>query len=296
MEPYTVDVSPRDNVVGDIALYIFESRDGLILVEAGPSNGLDRLRRFLAKKGYTLRDIKHILLTHIHLDHGGGAGYIVEENPDVKVYVHPRGAQHLVDPGKLWKSSRDTIGEVADIYGKPIPVPEDAIVTPEDGVLIDIGGYRFRFIYTPGHATHHMSIHSIDSGILFTGDSAGLYHGGTVIPTTPPPHNVEKSLESIRKMTRLHPRKIGFTHYGVAEDGLEWLHRYEVIYRKWVRLVEEAYRAGRGIEEVYQYLQSTDLSVAIQERFFRERGYGEAEILLSLYGIYSYFRWLDERA
>ncbi len=295
MEPWTVDVSPREDVRGDICLYIFPSNSGLILVEAGPSNGLERLRSFLDGHGYSFRDVSHILLTHIHLDHGGAAGFIAEENPDVKIYVHPRGAPHLVDPTKLWRSSVETIGEVARIYGEPRPVPQESIVIPSDGEAVRIGGYTFKFIYTPGHASHHMSIYNPESGILFTGDSAGLYHGGTVIPTTPPPHNVEKSLESLEKMIRLQPRKIGFTHFGFAEPGVEWLERYGVVYRKWVSLVEKAYRMGRDIQEVYQELKRIDLGVAIQEKFFSERGYGEAEVLLSLYGIYSYFRWLEER-
>ncbi len=296
MEISIVDVSPRPGIEGDICLYAIETGEGLILVEAGPPNGFQRLEKWLLERGYSFSDIKYVLLTHIHLDHGGGAGYIVQRGGRPEIYVHPRGAPHLVDPSKLWRSSLETIGDVARVYGEPLPVPEELVKIPSDGEMVELLGLGFEFIYTPGHAKHHMSIYLEDEDILFTGDSAGLYHGGTVIPTTPPPHNVEESIASIRRMMSLAPGRLGYTHFGIVDDALDWLERYEIVYNKWVNHVERGYREGRGIDEIYRELRRVDLGIEVQERFFRYRGYGEEEVLLSLYGIYSYYEWLETRS
>ena len=291
---YQVDVTPVKDKYGDICLYAIDNGEYLTLIEAGPSNGLVRFEDWLEDNGYGYRDIKYIMLTHIHLDHGGGVGYIIENNPDVKVFVHPRGAKHLADTSKLWKASLDTIGYVAKIYGKPKNIPQENIYIPGDGERIDIGVDTILFIYTPGHASHHMSIYLINEGILFTGDSAGLYHNHTLLPTTPKPHNVEKSLESIKKMLDLHPRKLGFTHFGIGDDATVLLNRYKIIYEKWVSHVRKGYIDGLNVKEIYEELRRIDINIQIQERFFNYRGYGEEEVLLSLYGIYSYFEWIDK--
>lgn len=296
LEISTVDVTPKDGVYGDICLYVLDNGEYLTLIESGPSNGLPRLIEWLHDNGYRTRDIRYILLTHIHLDHGGSAGYIVEDNHDIKVYVHPRGYQHLIDPSKLWRSSLDTIGYVAEIYGEPKPIPKENLVTVGDGDRLDIDLDVIRFIYTPGHATHHISIYLEEEKILFPGDSLGLYHENTVIPTSPKPHNVEKSLNSISKMKSLHPRKLGFTHFGIVGDASKTIEKYEIIYRKWVKLVEEGYKSGVDIIEIYERLKREDINVYLHERFFRERGYGEEEVIVSLYGIYSYFEYIDRKS
>ncbi len=293
---YTVDVSPKMDVNGDICLYVVDNGEYLTLIEAGPSNGYQRFLRWLEDNGYRVDDVKYVLLTHIHLDHGGASGYIARDNNRVKIYVHPRGYNHLIDPSKLWNASLETIGYVAEVYGEPKPVPRENLIIPEDGETLDIGVDRFKFLYTPGHASHHMSIYLEREGVLFTGDSLGLYHEKTVIPTSPKPHNVPKSLESIMKMKGLQPRKLGFTHFGMTDNAVELIEKYEIVYRKWVKLVEEGYKAGKDITEIYENLKAEDLYVNIQERFFRSRGYGEEEVLFSLYGIYSYFEWMDRKA
>jgi len=293
---YTVDVSPKEDVKGDICLYVVDNGEYLTLVEAGPSNGYIRFLNWLEENGFKTDDIKYVLLTHIHLDHGGASGYIARDNSGVTIYVHPKGYPHLIDPSKLWRASLDTIGYVAEVYGEPIPVPKENLVTPEDNEIIDIGEDRFKILYTPGHASHHMSIYLEGERILFTGDSLGLYHGGTVIPTSPKPHNVPKSIESIMKMRSLQPRKLGFTHFGMSDDAVKMIEKYEIVYRKWVKVVEEGYKMGKDITEIYRELKAEDLYINIQERFFRSRGYGEEEVLFSLYGIYSYFEWMDMKS
>ena len=290
-----MDVSPKNDVNGDICLYVVDNGEYLILVEAGPSNGYQRFLRWMEEEGFRVKDIKYVLLTHIHLDHGGASGYIAMENRDVTIYVHPRGYNHLIDPSKLWKASLDTIGYVAEVYGEPKPVPQENLFAPNDGDRLDVGVDTFRFIYTPGHASHHMSIYLEESGILFTGDSLGLYHENTIIPTSPKPHNVPKSFESILKMRDLQPRKLAFTHFGMAGNAVELVDEYEKVYRRWVEIVEEGYNSGKDLTEIYMNIKAEEPYVEVQEQFFKKRGYGEEEVLFSLYGIYSYFEWVNSR-
>jgi len=292
---FTVDVSPKPDVNCDIAAYVIDNGNYLTLIETGPSNGLNRLLNWLESKGYSVDDIKYVLVTHIHLDHAGAAGHLIQQNQNIKIFVHPRGYKHLANPSKLWNASLDTIGYVAKIYGEPLPVPPENLIVPEDGYLLDIGNEAIRIIYTPGHASHHMSLFLERFKILFTGDSAGLYHYNTLIPTTPKPHNVEKSLNSLRKMMDLHPSKLAFTHYGIADNAIEKLEKYRIIYEKWVKIVEEGYKNGLDLDKIYKNLKKQDINANIQERFFKIRGYGEEEVMVSIFGILSYFEWISAK-
>jgi len=177
-------------VPGIIATAVLHGPGGVALIDPGPASTLPALRAALARAGIGLTDVRSIVLTHIHLDHAGATGTIVHEHPDVRVYVHEKGAPHVIDPGKLIASATRLWGADMDrLWGEVRPVPPEVVVSLAGGERIDAAGRDLTVAYTPGHASHHVSFYNADSGVAFVGDTAGicLGRGGFVLPPTPPP-------------------------------------------------------------------------------------------------------------
>jgi len=177
-------------VPGIIATAVLHGPGGVALIDPGPTSTLPALRAALEKAGIGLTDVRSIVLTHIHLDHAGATGTIVHEHPGVRVYVHEKGAPHMIDPGKLLASATRLWGADMDrLWGEVRPVPPDVVVSLAGGERIDAAGRDLTVAYTPGHASHHISFYNADSGVAFVGDTAGicLGRGGFVLPPTPPP-------------------------------------------------------------------------------------------------------------
>jgi len=206
----------RDNV---IAAAIVESPAGVAIIDPGPTSCLDALELGLQARGIRWPDVRHILLTHIHLDHAGASGTIVRAHPHVAVMVHEKGAKHLVDPTKLLDSSTRLFGDHMDrLWGEFAPVPADRLVVLTGGERVEAGGRVFDVAYTPGHASHHVSYFDGSSGIAFVGDTAGVsVNGGYVLPPTPPPDiDIELWSASIDRILAWSPSTLFLTHYGPA--------------------------------------------------------------------------------
>jgi glyoxylase-like metal-dependent hydrolase (beta-lactamase superfamily II) len=177
-------------VPGIIATAVLHGPGGVALIDPGPTSTLPALRAALAQAGIGLTDVRSIVLTHIHLDHAGATGTIVHEHADVRVYVHEKGAPHMIDPGKLLASATRLWGADMDrLWGEVRPVPTEVVASLAGGERIDAAGRDLTVAYTPGHASHHVSFYNADSGVAFVGDTAGicLGRGGFVLPPTPPP-------------------------------------------------------------------------------------------------------------
>lgn len=206
-----------------IAVAVARGPDGVALIDPGPSTCLERLRAELAAAGVTAADIRSLLLTHIHLDHAGVAGTLVRENPAIEVYVHERGAPHMVDPARLLSSAARLYGaDMERLWGEFLPVPEANIRVLQGGEQVETGGRRFEVAYTPGHASHHVSYFDRASGVAFVGDTAGVRTGQAlfVMPPTPPPDiDVEVWMESIELIRRWRPATLLATHFGPHEDA-----------------------------------------------------------------------------
>jgi glyoxylase-like metal-dependent hydrolase (beta-lactamase superfamily II) len=231
---------------------------GDVLVDCGPSACLPRLLAGLGE-----RRPRQLLLTHIHFDHAGAAGALVERWPDLEVFVHPRGAQHLVDPSRLVASARRVFGERFDgLLGEVVPVPEASLATIEDGQPIG----RFRAAWTPGHASHHVAFLDEESRWAFPGDVAGVRLApGVVIPPTPPPDiDLEAWRDSLSVLEGWRAARLALPHFGLVEDPVahlgqlrEALDRHE----GWAREGEEAFvehlsaylRARMGTSEAEDY-------------------------------------------
>ncbi len=201
-----------------IATAVLQGPGGVALVDPGPTTTWPTLRGELQAAGISLADVTAIVLTHIHLDHAGAAGTLVREHPALRVYVHEKGAPHMVDPSKLMASATRLWGHEMDrLWGDMRPVPAENLVVLRGGEQITAGGRDLDVAYTPGHASHHVSYFSADTGIAFVGDTAGvrLQAGRFIMPPTPPPDiDLEAWQESVARISAWHPETLFITHFG----------------------------------------------------------------------------------
>jgi len=201
-----------------IATVVLHGPGGVALIDPGPTTTLPSLRDALQRAGIGLADLRAILLTHIHLDHAGVTGTLVHQNPSLRVYVHEKGAPHLVAPEKLVASATRLWGDEMDrLWGEFRPVPAQALTILRGGERINAGGRDLDVAYTPGHASHHVSYYSADSGVAFVGDTAGICRTerGFVLPPTPPPDiDLEVWRDSLVRIGRWSPAALFVTHFG----------------------------------------------------------------------------------
>jgi glyoxylase-like metal-dependent hydrolase (beta-lactamase superfamily II) len=200
-----------------IASYLIEGPTGYVLVETGPASTLPALKERLADHGLSTADIKHILVTHIHLDHAGAAGWLAQEG--ATIYVHEVGAPHLIDPSKLLISAGRIYGDRMDeLWGQTVPAPAEKVVALQDGDTVEAAGLQFTAINTPGHAWHHHTYRLGD--IAFTGDAAGirLKTSGLVdLPAPPPEFKLDVWQTTIDRLLAENFVAIYPTHYGRTE-------------------------------------------------------------------------------
>jgi len=212
------------------------------LIDTGTPHAATRLREAL---GSATPEV--ILLTHIHLDHAGGAPGIVEAFPQTTVYVHESGVRHLTDPTRLNASVRSATGPLADLYGAMAPLPSERIESLHDGDEIELGRGRFiQVIATPGHAPHHLCFFERSGRALFCGDAVGVWRFGEHIPATvPPSFDLKASLRDLDRLRVLQPKTLCFPHFGQADRAAEVLDRYETILQDWVEAIREHRQGGR---------------------------------------------------
>ena len=213
----------RPNV---IAAYLFYDGVQAALIETGPASTVENLLAGVHAAGVPLDALRQLIVTHIHLDHSGGAGVLAQRLPRARVYVHPVGAPHLVDPSKLLTSAQRIYGDkMESLWGNPLPVPQDRLVVVNDGDEIKIPGGTLRAIDTPGHARHHHTYLDSTSGLLFTGDVGGvrLPNIKYVRPPTPPPElDIDAWVASIAKLRALPATGVCPTHFGFFRGDVAW--------------------------------------------------------------------------
>jgi glyoxylase-like metal-dependent hydrolase (beta-lactamase superfamily II) len=236
-EPIDLHHQGADRVIG---AYLVDTDDGPALFECGPSSCLDALKTGLAERGVELRDIRHLLLSHIHLDHAGAAGVLVREHPELQVHVSGIGAPHLVDPARLERSARRLYGDTFDsLWGELAPVPEENVHVAGNRVL------GLECFPSPGHASHHVCYLGAD-GTLYAGDAAGVRiqpHRAVLPPTPPPELDPEGWERTLAEIERRGPDRIALVHFGVAED----VGRHLAELRR--RLADWVERVGGGASE-----------------------------------------------
>jgi glyoxylase-like metal-dependent hydrolase (beta-lactamase superfamily II) len=224
-----------------IATAILHGPAGVALIDPGPSTTLDSLRGSLERKGIRLEDVGQILLTHIHLDHGGVTGSILDKHPHIDVIVHERGAPHLVDPAKLLASAGRLYGQDMDrLWGEVRPVPADRVRSISGGETLHVAGREVRVAYTPGHASHHVSYLDVASRVAFVGDTAGVRRGSGVfvMPATPPPDiDLEAWRVSAERILAWDPDTVFLTHFGPYQGARQHLQALFEHLEEWSRIV-----------------------------------------------------------
>ena len=201
-----------------IASAVLHGPGGAAIIDPGPASTLPTLEAGFAQAGLAWRDVRAVLLTHIHLDHAGATGTIVHRHPHIRVYVHEKGAPHLLDPSKLLASATRLYGDAMDrLWGEVREVPSTAITALRGGERVTEGGRTLNAAYTPGHAFHHVSLYDTDTGIAFVGDTAGVrvVPGGFNVPPTPPPDiDLELWRDSVTRIAAWGPQTLFLTHFG----------------------------------------------------------------------------------
>jgi glyoxylase-like metal-dependent hydrolase (beta-lactamase superfamily II) len=238
--------------------------DKIAVVETGPTSTVDNLLKGLDEIGVKYDDVSFIAISHIHLDHGGGAGTLMRYLPNAKLIVHPRGASHLASPEKLWMQSRQVLGRVAELYEAPEPVSPERILSAGNGITVDLGkGMELDAIETLGHASHHFSYFERNSRTLFPGDAAGIYLNqfDVIVPTTPPPFHLETTLASIDKLEKKMPRLSCYTHFGVTTNAIEKLERHAAQLRLWAETVADGLRKGETLDAISESIRQKDPAV-----------------------------------
>lgn len=265
MNVETIDLKFQ-GVTGGIAAFLIRTEEGCLLIETGPESTLPVLLAELELRGLAPEDLRAIFVTHIHLDHAGAAGWFAAKG--VPVYVHRRGARHLIDPGRLLASARSVYADRFDtLWGGVTHAPAEKIHVLEDGDRVKIAGIELIAHDTPGHAFHH-HVYQIGADV-FAGDAAGAWLGGSdyvSLTSAPPQFHLEHTLASIGKIADLHPERLFLTHFDTVSDPPEHLAAYEEVVRLSAEFVHQRMNEG---------LEGDALAVAYEayqlERAFRQQ-------------------------
>lgn len=229
------------------------------LIECGPALSVGSVLEALRAQGLQPDDLAYLVLSHIHLDHAGGAGDVAQAFPSATVVVSEVGARHLVDPERLNASSRRVYGDLYDtVYGDCTPIAAPRVMGVADGDHIDLGGgRRLDLLYTPGHAKHHIAVVDSDSGALFVGDSVGVKMPGMEVirPATPPPDfDLVLAEQTLERYRSLEPTTVYLAHYGAVDPPQEALQEASDRLALWAETAEGAYLEHDELDHVAETL------------------------------------------
>ena len=292
---HTLDLNFLDKD-SSIAAYLIESSDELVLIETGPETTFNYLVKAIENKGFDWKNIKHVLLSHIHFDHAGAAWKFAENG--AKIYVHPIGLPHLQNPERLWNSAKMIYKEDMErLWGEMKPIDEKLLIPADDGDRLSIEDLEFNVHYTPGHAIHHNAYQLED--IIFTGDVAGVrINQNPVVPPCPPPDiDLGKWKSSIDKLRKLNPKSLYLTHFGKVEKTLEHLDELEWMLDDWANWMKPYYDKGIDPDEI------TPKFMEYTKNQLLEKGVNEDDVLryeyanpswMSVVGLLRYWRLKDE--
>ena len=219
------------------------------LIETGPATSVSTVLDGIKKVGVRPEDIAYIIVTHIHLDHSGGAGFLLKDMPGAQVMVHHRGAQHLINPARLVNSAIEAQGEeIIAGYGEVLPIDMHRVQTIHDGDTIRLGEKQIlRFMDAPGHALHQLCIHETRNEGLFVGDAVGvsIAENEILLPFHPPPNfDLELCLKTLQRLAELAPTAIYYSHFGISSKVPEDLHLAAEKLQVWDDIVAKATKEG----------------------------------------------------
>lgn len=293
---YAVDAVPNCYYVdtgmygttGYGAVYIYDTERPAI-VDTGIGTNYEYILEALEEVDIAPSELESMLVTHIHLDHAGGAGFLAAET-DADVYVHKSGASFLADPERLWEGTKAAVGEQIQFYTEPSPVPEERIEPIEDGSTIDLGSRSLEVRHAPGHAFHQVVFYDGDADAVFAADAAGIYarHVETILETSPPSgFDLEAVIEDARMLQGMDPETICYAHFGPAPAD-EHLETYIAVITEWVESIEEKRSELEDDEAVIEHFLETSPVPDVWGGLK-----GTQEVVTNVRGVLQY---LDDRA
>lgn len=290
-EPIALPLSPpMPGLEGFVTGYLLRG-EKMALIDPGPKACVPQLLSLLGDINVKPEALDYILLSHIHIDHAGGLGELMRHAVKARAVLHPQGVRHMVSPERLWQRSLSALGEMAEKYGAIDPVPEARVVPAEDGMEIALGGWRLRVVFSPGHASHHISFWDQGRSELYIGEAAGVYNltVDAVRPATASPFDLTMTLDSLAKLSSLNPKIICYSHGGCVLAERDTLNRYRTQLLCWrdsitsarSREPEAIFKVLLGEDEELRRLRALEKAAFERERFF---------ILNSISGFLSYLK------
>lgn len=290
---YIIDLKPV-GLENFIASYVLKGEKATVIVETGPTCSIPNLLAGLKEIGVRNEDVDYVAVSHIHIDHAGGAGTLMRHLPNAKLVVHAKGAPHIIRPKKLWEQSKLVLGEVAVVYGEIEPVPENRVITPSESTILDLGGsLQLKVLETLGHASHHLGYLESESQGIFQGDAAGIYFPqlDVSIPTSPAPFHFELTMASIEKLMQLQPKRLYYTHYGAVEKAVERLRKYEAQLQLWAKIASDAVKRGDTLESIHEQILEQDPQMSVAASFIKKHlVLREGVEMQSIQGYVEYFK------
>jgi len=259
---YMIDVKPA-GIENLISSYVLKA-DRVAIIESGPLASVENLLAGLEEIGIRNEQVNYLAVSHVHADHAGGAGALLRHLPNAKLLVHPRGAPHLVNPEKLWTQTKQALGKIAEMYGEVQSVLKERIITVTDKTIVNLGkNIELKVLETPGHASHALSFYENTARGIFTGDTAGIYLNkfDVVMPTTPSPFHLEKTLTSLSRLVEMAPKKLYYSHFGPAGDAVKKLKAYVVQLKLWGETVFDGMKDDEDFVTIHRRILEKDVSM-----------------------------------
>jgi len=264
------------------------------LVETGTSHDVAAILAALKAFDRNPAEVDALIVSHIHLDHAGGAGFLLEAMPNATVYVHERGFKHLADPTRLLASAKEALLDQADAFGTMRPIRPDRLVAVTEGMTLDLGARVLTFHDSPGHAPHELTVSDSKNQCVYTGDAAGLWfpRDSLLMPITPAPaFDLEKNLEVFRRLAAMKPRALLFSHYGPHTEPARAVEQQTLYYSLWASFVRARRKQASEAQMVDELFETHCKAAAFYpKKFLRER------IETSVRGLVAYHQRLEDAA
>ena len=238
------------------AVYLIDD-ERTAIVETGTSNDVNAILAALKEFDRSPAEVDAVVVSHVHLDHAGGAGFLLDAMPRATVYVHERGHKHLLDPSRLLASAADALQDMAEEFGTMRPCRPDRVVAVRDGDTLDLGSRVLTFRHSTGHAPHELTIEDSRNRCIYTGDEAGLWFpkDDILMPVTPAPSfDLARNLESFTRMMAYAPRALLFSHFGPHEEPKKAIETQMQNYATWAALVRARQKDKKGEREIVEEL------------------------------------------
>lgn len=263
----------------------------MALIETGSSSQVDEILEGMAKLGYGAESLSHIIPTHIHADHGGGAGYLAQKAPQAKVVAHPKGAPHLLDPSKLIKGSSLIFGkDFEKHFGPMLPVPDTQIHTMEDGEALFLGQRSLKIIHTPGHCSDHIAIYDSKTHGFFCGEALGGYlpsEDRVLLAVSPPVFMFDAAMATIKKIRELDLKHLFYSQWGHGKDPNRLLDQIEANLTSCGEIIRKGLASG---ESETTLSKKTQAYMLLDDQYFPSESLGEIFKAFGIGPMVEYFK------